>query len=192
VRLNSEVPYATGARSLVAGLLAILLLPILLAHGAGQVQINIDRPKPVKPLPNPLIVGAARDEARAAAKQMLETLDIPLDKEDCNQQTGECLLISKSVIFIKGIAAKSMLEHYCAVPAGDVQQWVRGRYVLRIQINPASAKTAQVGIYARFEGMTEGVIGSEWVPLSSKGELEDKLLRCMDARVHGGDCKDIR
>jgi hypothetical protein len=38
--------------------------------------------------------------------------------------------------------------------------------------------------------MADGVIGSEWVPLSSKGQLEDRLLRCIQERILGGDCKD--
>ena len=123
---------------------------------------------------------------------MLETREIPLDKEDCNAITGECTLISKPVIFIKGIQTKSQLEHYAEVPAADVRNWVSGRYVLRIQISPASPKTSQVAVYTRFEGRTtDGAMGSQWVPLTSKGELEDKILRCIQDRVLGGDCKDI-
>jgi hypothetical protein len=135
---------------------------------------------------------AARDEVLTMTKQMLETREIPLDKEDCNGITGECTLISKPVMFIKGIQTKSQLEHYSEVPAADVRNWVSGRYVLRIQISPASPKTSQVAVYTKFEGRTtDGAMGSEWVPLTSKGELEDKILRCIQDRVLGGDCKDI-
>jgi hypothetical protein len=167
---------------------SILILLALVAIIYGQIQLG--RPKTEKPLPNPMVIGASRDEVRAVVKQMLEAREIPLDKEDCNPQTGECALISKPVIFIKGITTRSQLEHYCEVPTANVRNWVKGRYTLRIQINPASPKTSQVGIYARFDGLTDGVIGSEWVPLASKGELEDKLLRCIEARLQGGECKD--
>jgi hypothetical protein len=121
---------------------------------------------------------------------MLETREVPLDREECNQQSGECTLISKQVVFIKGITTKSQLRHYCEIPAADVRDWSKGRYVLRIQISPATPATAQVGISARFDGMTTGVVADEWVPLASKGELEDKLLRCLDQRVKGVECKD--
>ncbi|MGH9824940.1 MAG: hypothetical protein ACREDR_17055, partial [Blastocatellia bacterium] len=109
---------------------------------AGQLQLS--RPKAEKPLPNPMIIGAARDEVVKAAKQMLETREIPLEKEDCNPTSGECVLISKSVTFVKGIPTKSQLEHYCDVPTADVRNWSKGRYVLRIVADPASQATAQV------------------------------------------------
>src|SRR5262245_24322114 len=87
------------------------LLLLLIAMSAGG-QIQFDRPKAAKPLPNPSIIGAQRDEILTVIKQMLETREIPLDKEDCNATSGECSLISKAVIFTKGIPAKSQLKHY--------------------------------------------------------------------------------
>lgn len=166
-------------------------LTLLFAVMAAAGQIQLSKPKPIKPLPNPSIVVATRDEVMAITKQMLETREIPLDKEDCNSTTGECTLITKPVVFIRGIAAKSQLEHYCIMPAVELREWSRGRYVLRFQLAPATTKTAQVGAYAKFEGMMSGASGSEWVALTSKGELEDLMLRCIQDRVQGGDCKDI-
>ena len=154
-------------------------------------QLEFSKPKPIKPLPNPSIVAAPRDEALSITKQMLETREIPVDKEDCNSTTGECTVLTKSVIFTKGIAAKSQLEHYCETPKVDVRNWVRGRYLLRFQITPATPKSSQVGVYAKFDGMTNAITGSEWVALTSKGELEDLMLRCIQDRVQGGDCKDV-
>ena len=165
------------------------LLFLFVSVAAGQIQLQ--KPKVVKPLPNPSIIGAGRDEVVSVIKQMLETREIPLDKEDCNQTTGECMLLSKSVVFTKGIPTRSQLEHYCEVPSAAVRNWVKGRYLLRFQVTPATTKTAQVGVYSKFEGMTDGMSGSEWVPLTSKGELEDTMLRCVQDRVQGGDCKDI-
>src|SRR4030095_10897907 len=154
-------------------------------------QIEFKKPKPAKPLPNPSVVSSSRDDVLSLTKQMLETREIPLDKEDCSSTTGECTLLSKPVIFVKGIATKSQLEHYCEMPRVEVRNWARGRYVLRFQITPATPKTCQVGVYAKFEGMLNAVSGSEWVALTSKGELEDLMLRCIQDRAQGGDCKDI-
>jgi hypothetical protein len=165
-------------------------LVIFIFACTAKAQIQFDKPKAEKPLPNPAIIQAPRDEALTVTKQMLETREIPIDKEDCNQLTGECTVISKAVVFIKGITTRSQLEHYCTVPAASVKNWTRGRYVLRFQITPASPKSAQVGIYAKFEGQTDGLSNNAWVELSSKGELEDKLLKCIQSRVSGGDCKD--
>ena len=164
---------------------AIILLAVVATVG-GQIQFN--KPKKTEPLPNPSIIEAGRDEVLTTAKQMLEMREIPLDKEDCSPTSGECTLISKPVVFVKGIPTRSQLEHYCEVPAAAVRNWVRGRYVLRIQINPASPEKSQVGVYAKFEGMTGEVMGNGWVPLTSKGVLEDKLLRCIQDRLRGGDC----
>ncbi|MFY9573969.1 MAG: hypothetical protein WAV20_21435 [Blastocatellia bacterium] len=168
-----------------------IFLALLLMSVTAVGQIQFDRPKRIKPLPNPSLINAPRDEVVSIIKQMLETREIPLDKEDCNTTTGECTLLCKSVVFIKGIAAKSQLEHYCEMPAVEVRNWARGRYLLRFQVTPATPRNSQVGIYAKFEGMMNAVTGSEWVPLTSKGELEDLMLRCLQDRVHGGDCKDI-
>jgi hypothetical protein len=162
----------------------------LLATAGINAQIQFSKPKAEGHIANPLIMRSSRDDLRSVAKQMLETREIPLDKEECNSQTGECSLISKPVVFIKGIAARSQLEHYCDVPAAHVRNWTKGRYTLRIQINPASPTSAQVGVYAKFEGMTDGLLENEWIQLSSKGELEDILLRCLDQRAKGGECKE--
>lgn len=168
-----------------------LLLAILLTGAAAGAQMEFKKPKPAKPLPNPSIINATRDDALSMTKQMLETREIPLDKEDCGSTTGECTLITKPVVFIKGIATKSQLEHYCEMPTVEVRNWARARYVLRFQITPATTKTSQVGVYARFEGMINAVTGSEWAPLTSRGALEDLMLRCIQDRVQGGDCKDV-
>ncbi|HVF88817.1 MAG TPA: hypothetical protein VNH22_02045 [Blastocatellia bacterium] len=167
------------------GMLAIILIAVV----ASNAQIQLNRPKAEKPLPNPSIMNTSRDEVMTLTKQMLETREIPLDKEECNGTTGECTLISKPIVFIKGITTRSQLEHYCEVPAAVVRNWTRGRYVLRFQLSPASPSTAQVGVYARFEGMVDGIAGSEWVPLTSKGELEDTLLKCIQERIVSGACK---
>jgi hypothetical protein len=179
----------TRKRQLFIGLQSCLLWAILIVTIAdGQIQLK--RPKGEPTMPNPSILNASRDEVLAVTKQMLETREIPLDKEDCGEVTGECTVVGKPVIFTRGITTRSQLQHYCEVPAAEVRNWAKGRYVLRVQIAPASATTSQVGVYARFEGMTESLSGSEWIPLSSKGELEDKLLKCIRDRIRGIECKD--
>ncbi|HJQ24470.1 MAG TPA: hypothetical protein VKA60_11190 [Blastocatellia bacterium] len=177
------------ARGLTLVLRVALVTLVFAASGAAQIQFS--KPKTVKPLPNPSMMSATRDEAVTIIKQMLETREIPLDKEDCNSTTGECTLISKPVIFIKGIPTKSQLQHFTELSDRDVRNWSRGRYVLRFQVTPATPRTAQVGAYARFDGLTDGAAGQEWVQLQSRGELEDLMLRCIQDRIAGGDCKDI-
>lgn len=177
------------ARGTRAIRLAFFLPLLVVGAPTERGQIDFDKPRPVKPLPNPMLVSAGRDDVRNAAKQMLETRQIPVEKEDCNQMTGECVMVTKAVEFIRGITTKSQLQHYCEVPDADNRSWAKGRYSLRIQVNPAGTNTAEVGIYARFEGETDDAVGQQWVPLTSKGILEDGLLRCLDERVRGGECK---
>lgn len=168
----------------------LIALSFLMITATGQIQLA--RPKGEKPLPNPSIVNAPRDELLTLTKQILETREIPIERENCDPTNGQCTLISKPVVFIKGIQTQSQLEHYAEVPAANVRNWSRGRYVLRIEVSPATPKTAQVGVYAKFEGMSDGVIGNEWVLLTSKGELEDNILRCIISRTQGGDCSEIK
>lgn len=170
--------------------LGVVLIGLFLSMTAAA-QIEFNRPKTAKPLPNPSIMSATRDEAVTIIKQMLETREIPLDKEDCSATTGECTLISKPVIFIKGIPTRSQLRHFTEMSERDVRNWGKARYVLRFQVSPATPRTAQIGAYARFEGLTDGAAGQEWVQFASRGELEDQMLRCLQDRVAGGDCKDI-
>ena len=68
------------------------------------------------------------------------------------------------------------------MPSVEVRNWERARYILRFQITPATPKTSQVGVYAKFEGMLNGPTGTEWIALTSKGELEDLMLRCIQDR----------
>jgi hypothetical protein len=188
-QLGNEVDMKSSGNFCIEKMLAVAVAVLFAAPALGQIEFK--KPKPIQPLPNPSIVGAMRDDVVRVTKQMLETREIPLDKEDCSPTTGECTLVSKAVVFIKGIATKSQLQHYCDLSSSDVRNWGRARYVLRVQVNPASPRTAQVGVYAKFEGLINSVSGNEWVALTSKGELEDQILRCIMDRVQGGDCKDI-
>src|SRR5580692_6067115 len=87
---------------------AVVSIPIVVLMAvAANGQIEFDRPKAVKPLPNPMVMAAARDDVRNAAKQLLETRSISLDKEECNQQTGDCVLVTKPVELIRGITTRS-------------------------------------------------------------------------------------
>lgn len=165
---------------------AFILFSIVFTINA---QLEWDKKKAIQPLPNPYMMAAPRDEILTATKQMFEAREIPVDKESCDPLTGECTLISKPVIFIKGTMAKSQLEHYCDVPAANVRNWTKGRYVLRIQIAPTSPRNSQVSVHCKFEGMADNFTGNEWVSLSSKGTLEDELMRCMEDRVRGGNCE---
>src|ERR1051326_8187167 len=153
-----KLSYVLRLTPALRGGLACLFLSV-----AAAAQIQFNRPKAAKPLPNPSIMSATRDEAVTTIKQMLETREIPLDKEDCNATTGECTLITKSIIFTKGIPAKSQLRHYSEMSDRDPRNWSKGRYVLRFQVTPATPRTAQIGAYARFEGLTDGAAGQEGI-----------------------------
>lgn len=180
-------------QNLFARRLALLamVLPMMALVTAAQIQLS--KPKAEQRLPNPLMISASREELITITKQMFEAREVPLDKDNCDQLTGECTLISKPVTFITGsIATRSQLEHYAEVPAANVKNWERGRYTLKIQITPAAPKTTQVAVYATFEGKTNDFSGQNpWVQLRSKGELEDKFLRCIQDRARGGGCEGI-
>lgn len=183
----TECNRVPGANRFVPALCALLTFAL-----TAVAQIQFDRPKGQEKLPNPSMIAATRDELVTVTKQMFEAREVPLDKEDCNALTGECTIQSKQVVFVRGTTTRSQLEHYAEVPASNLKNWGRGRYTLRILITPASPKTTQVSVNATFEGMTDGFSGTnEWLRLASKGELEDKFLRCIQDRASGGDCRGI-
>ena len=156
----------------------------------GKGQIQIAKPKAETPLPNPMIIKASRDDLKTAALKMLETREIPVEREDCSDQTGECTILTKHVVFIKGITTKSQLQHYCIVPTAGIRTWTRGRYVLKIQVNPSGVNSCQVGVYCSFEGLSDGATGSEWIKLSSRGIMEEKFLKCLEETVRSGVCRE--
>lgn len=163
---------------------------MLLVALVGVAQIQFGRPKAVPRLPNPSVFAFSRDDVLAVTRQMLETREIPIEKEDCNENTGECTISCKSVTFIRGVTTQSQLQHYAEVPTAFAHNWVQGRYTLRILVSPATPASSEVGVYARFEGMRTDGIGNEWVGLTSKGELEDSLLKCIQSRLLGDICEE--
>ncbi|PYT05089.1 MAG: hypothetical protein DMF60_13110 [Acidobacteria bacterium] len=55
---------------------ALLALSLMGITAFGQLEFS--KPKPIKPLPNPSLLGSPRDEVVSITKQMLETREIPI------------------------------------------------------------------------------------------------------------------
>jgi hypothetical protein len=65
-----------------------------------------------------------------------------------------------------------------------LQNVVRGRVALRIEIAPSTPTASRVGVFGTFEGQRAGSL--EWAKAPSRGILEDRVLRYLVTAVSGG------
>jgi hypothetical protein len=72
-----------------------------------------------------------------------------------------------------------------------VQNIVRGRVTLRIEVAPSTPTTSLVGVAATFEGLRQGPT-QQWIAASSRGLLEDKILKHMLMDLQGTTFDDVR
>lgn len=138
-------------------------------------QWTFDRYKPPKPLPNPYTVQATRDQLVSAISQVMEEKSIPSDNQESKPEEGT--IVSKAFIFSKGINAKNDLAYFAEVPAKEVREWTKGRIAYTINIQPVDPARSTIAVYARIEGYSQGVLGTEWIECPSNGLMEDQLLR---------------
>ena len=169
--------------------LAVLALPLLTAAAAAQLEW--DKHTTGKPVPNPAPVAAARADIISEVKELLGRDNIPIQGETQDETKGAYVITTEPVVFARGIVAKTQLGHFAEVGAPEVQNVVRGRVVLRIEISPSNPTTSLVGVSATFEGLQQGP-AQQWLKTPSKGLLEDKILKHMMMDLMGTSFDDVR
>ena len=152
----------------------------------AQAQITFDRPKSEGQLPNPYTMGAKRDDILKTAREVLKACSIPIDEEASRASEGR--IVTRDVVFTKGVTAKSDLEHLATLPSSQVRNWLQGRFHLEVTSLALDQNRSQLQISARIQGRMAGVLESErWIDGVSNGTLEDEVLRGMAGKTLGID-----
>jgi hypothetical protein len=111
-----------------------------------------------------------------------------IDIDDTLSKPGDGKIVTKSLVFTRGVTAKADLEHLATIPAGDVRNWQQGRFRLEITALPLDGKRSQLLVNTHIEGKVADVSsGSQWVEAQSNGSLEDEVLRGLAGKILGID-----
>jgi hypothetical protein len=152
---------------------------------AASAQIQLDRPKPEPPLPNPYTITASREQIIKTAREIFKACAIPVDEEASKAVEGK--VVSKLVVFTKGVTTRNDLSHLSNLPASEVRNWLQGRYGLEITALPLDEKRSQIQVFARIQGQMADVLGNKWIDSPSNGALEDEVLRGLAGKILGID-----
>jgi hypothetical protein len=152
----------------------------------ARAQLQFDRPKTEPPLDNPYTIGAPREQILETVREVLKTCAIQID--DTLSKPNEGKIVTKPVIFTRGVTAKADLEHLAVIPASDVRNWQQGRWSLEITALPLDGKRSQLLVNARIQGkIADAATGSQWIEAQSNGALEDEVLRGLAGKILGID-----
>jgi hypothetical protein len=152
----------------------------------ARAQLQLDRPKTEPPLSNPYTIGVPREKIMETVQEVFKTCGIQID--ETLSKIAEGKLVTKNVVFTRGVTTKADLEHLARMPASEVRNWQQGRWRLEINALPLDGKRSQISVLANIEGKVgdaSGVI--QWVEGTSSGVLEDEVLRGLAGKILGID-----
>jgi hypothetical protein len=162
------------------------LLFIALCSFDAAAQIQLDRPKTEKQLDNPYVIYAPREQILQTVREVFKACAIQVD--DTLSKPSEGKIVTKSVVFTRGVTAKADLEHLARMPAGEVRNWQQGRFSLEVSALPLDEKRSQLSVSAHIEGKVIDAAGrAQWIEGQSNGSLEDETLRGLAGRILGID-----
>jgi hypothetical protein len=171
--------------------LALAVLAVVTLATASAAQLEWDKHRTGKPVQNPTPVVATRADVISEIKELLARNAIPVASENADETRGAYVFVTQPVVFARGIVAKTQLGHFAEMGAPEVQNVVRGRVTMRIEISPSSPTTQLVGASCTFEGLQQGP-GQSWVKTPSRGLLEDKFLKHLLMDLQGTTFDDVR
>lgn len=165
-------------------LLAVAFLTV--SATSASAQFTFDKPKTEPPLENPYTMSVPREKILETIRDVLKTCSLQIDETLSKPNEGK--IVTKSVSFSKGVTTKSDLEYLATLPAGDVRNWVQGRYALEITALPLDEKRSQLAIVANIQGRVADVLNpNKWIDCQSNGRLEDDVLRGLAGKILGLD-----
>jgi hypothetical protein len=166
--------------------ICLSLLIITFCSLDARAQIQLDRPKTEPPLDNPYVIHAPREQILQTVREVFNTCAIEID--DTLSKPSEGKIVTKSVVFTRGVTARADLDHLARMPAGEVRNWQQGRWRLEVIALPLDEKRSQLSVSAQIEGkVIEASGGAQWVHGQSNGLLEDETLRGLAGRILGID-----
>ncbi len=131
-------------------------------------------------------MGASRELIIETAHKVLRTCSIPLDESLSKPREGK--LVTRPVVFTRGVTTQTDLEYLAKMPAGEVRNWTQGRYYLEINVSPISGNRTQLFVAAHIQGkVADALTGSKWIEGQSNGRLEDEVLRGLAGKILGID-----
>jgi hypothetical protein len=166
--------------------ISLSLLFIVFCSFDALAQLQLDRPKTEKPLDNPYIINAPREQILETVREVLKTCAIQVD--DALSKPSEGKIVTKSVVFTRGVTANDDLNHLAKMPASEVRNWQQGRWNLEISAIPLDENRSQLSVSAHIEGKIIDAVGSpKWIEGRSNGSVEDEVLRGLAGRILGID-----
>jgi len=131
-------------------------------------------------------MGISREQIMETTNQVLRACSIPLDESLSKPREGK--LVTKPIVFTRGVTTQTDLDYLAKMPAGDVRNWSQGRYFLEISVSPIDGARSQLFISAHIQGRyTDLLTGNQWVEGQSNGRLEDEILRGLAGKILGID-----
>lgn len=163
--------------------IAIAALVLGMAASLSTAQVSWDKHRPTKPLPNPSPVNGTREQIVDNVKSLLAKNSVGVKSEGVDAQNGSYVIRTEEIIFARGIVAGTQLGHFAETEDPGLQNVVRGRVALRIEIVPSTPTASLVGVFGTFEGQRAGT--TEWKAAPSRGILEDRVMRYLVTAVSG-------
>jgi hypothetical protein len=149
-------------------------------------QLTFDKPKSEPPLDNPYRIGVPREKVIQTATEVLKTCSIPIDEELSRPSEGK--IVTKHIVFTRGVTVKNDLEHLATMPAGEVRNWQQGRCFLEITALPVDGQKSQILVVAHIQGkIADALRSNQWINGQSNGTLEDQVLRGLASKILGID-----
>ncbi len=178
--------HSTKRMNLKTSYICLSLLFITFCSFDARAQIQLDRPKTEPPLDNPYVIHAPREQIMQTVREVFKACAIEID--DTLSKPNEGKIVTKSVVFTRGVTARADLDHLAKMPAGEVRNWQQGRWRLEVSALPLDDKRSQLSINAHIEGkVIEASGGVQWIEGQSNGSLEDEALRGLAGRILGID-----
>jgi len=166
--------------------ICLSLLFITFCSFDARAQIQLDRPKTEPPLDNPYVIHAPREQIMQTVREVFKACAIEID--DTLSKPNEGKIVTKSIVFTRGVTARADLDHLAKMPAGEVRNWQQGRWRLEVSALPLDDKRSQLSVNAHIEGkVIEASGGVQWIEGQSNGSLEDEALRGLAGRILGID-----
>jgi hypothetical protein len=166
--------------------ISLSLLFLIFCSFEAFAQIEFDRPKTEKPLDNPYLINAPREQILETVREVLKTCGIQID--DVLSKPSEGKIVTKSVVFTRGVTARQDLDHLAKMPASEVRNWQQGRWSLEISSLPLDENRSQISVTAHIEGkVIDAAGGVKWIEGRSNGAVEDETLRGLAGRILGID-----
>ncbi|MFN0086727.1 MAG: hypothetical protein ACKVX9_15160 [Blastocatellia bacterium] len=165
---------------------ASALLVLLFCSVEARAQLRFDKPKSEPPLENPYTIAVPRETILETVRDILKTCSIPVNEELSKVNEGK--VITRNVVFTRGVTTKSDLEHLATMPAGEVRNWQQGRYSLEITSLPLDGKRSQILVSVHIQGkIADAMNSNQWIDGQSTGLLEDQVMRGLASKILGID-----